>query len=447
MNANARQAIFVAALLVLALGGSAAVDATARPLGPAEPLGVQAPLPGQIVVDPDHPQWLAYAGGGPFFLCGPGDPEDFLYRGTLNPVGTRDGDQMALIDKLIGTGANSIYLQAVRSHGGDGDATHNPFLNHDPADGLNDAVLDQWESWFTAMDQHGITIFFFFYDDSARIWDTGDVVGAEEGAFLQALVDRFEHHKHLIWVVAEEYSESFSPARVSAIAAAIRAADDHDHVIAVHKHSGVDFSEFAGDPNIDQFAIQYNVDTASALHDGMVAAWNNAAGRYNLNMSEAANYGSGVTARQKNWAVATGGAYVMVFEMDIVTTPISDLEDCGRLVDFMESTDFNRMAPHDELAFGDTEYVLALPGASYIAYTTHLTGGVGLKDMTAGNYRFVWFDTVTGLAVTQPYVEVSAGDHIWPSPGMLGSEVAVYVQLFSLPQLPHKVFAPLIGRD
>ena len=54
------------------------------------------PLPGQITVDPDNPQWLKYAGGGPFFLCGPGDPEDFLYRGSRNSDGTRSGDQMEL---------------------------------------------------------------------------------------------------------------------------------------------------------------------------------------------------------------------------------------------------------------------------------------------------------------------------------------------------------------
>ena len=91
-----------------------------------------APLMGQIVVDADNPAWLKYEGGGPHFMAGPGDPEGFLYRGALNTDGTRDGDQQMLIDKLIPTGANSIYLQAVRSHGGDGDSTHNPFVNNDP---------------------------------------------------------------------------------------------------------------------------------------------------------------------------------------------------------------------------------------------------------------------------------------------------------------------------
>ncbi|MFQ6036508.1 MAG: serine hydrolase, partial [Sedimentisphaerales bacterium] len=255
------------------------------------------PQHGQIIVDPDHPQWLKRKGGGPFFMCGPGDPEDFLYRGKLRPDGTRDGDQMALIEKLKGTGANCIYLMAVRSHGGDGDKTHNPFVNNHPRKGINPRVLQQWEKWFIEMDRNGIVIFFFFYDDNARIWDTADRVSKEEKDFFHTLVNRFDHLRNLIWCIAEEYEEAFSVERVKRIAAEIRVADDYDHPIAVHKHHGLDFSEFADEPNIDQFAIQYNVDSAEDLHRGMVEAWGKAAGRSNLNMSECASHGTGAVAR------------------------------------------------------------------------------------------------------------------------------------------------------
>jgi len=400
------------------------------------PLPATGPLPGQIMVDPNDARWLVYNrdnnGDGrrdPFFMCGPGDPEGFLYRGTRNADGTRTGDQSALIDKVEGTGANCIYLMAVRSHGGDGGSTENPFANSDPAQGLDPDILDQWETWFTAMDANGIVIYFFFYDDSARIWDTGDTVGAEEQAFLEGLVDRYEHHTNLIWCVAEEYQERYTPARVTNIAAVIRAADDYEHVIAVHKLSGVTFSEFADDPSIDQFAIQYNQGTASALHSGMLTAWSNAAGKYNLNMSESANHGTGTTARVKNWACAMGGAYVMVLGMDIANTAVSDLEDCGRLVSFFEATDVNRMAPHDELAHGGTEYVLALPGQSYIAYASVLSGDIGLKGMTASDYDLRWLDCVAGTTVYQTNVAVSAGDQTWTKPGGFGDEVAVYIRL------------------
>ena len=386
------------------------------------------PRRGQIIVDGEHPQWLRRRGVGPFFMCGPGDPEDFLYRGKLKPDGTRDGDQMELIEKMKGTGANCIYLMAVRSHGGDGDKTHNPFVDNDPRKGINSKVLAQWEAWFRQMDENGIIIYLFFYDDSARPWNTGDVVGKAERDFIHTIVDRFEHHKNLIWCVAEEYQEAFSARRVRNIAAEIRTADDYNHVIAVHKLSGLDFSEFADEPNIDQFAVQHNLSSAEELHQGMVSAWKRAKGRYSLNMSEAADYGTAKEARRKSWACAMGGAYVMILGMDIATTAKSDLEDCGRLVRFFESTNFNQMSPHDELRFAGTKYVLAQPGRSYIAYAPELQGKIGLKNTRAGMYEFRWFDCVTGKEITQEEVKVTDGDQRWDKPSGIGNELAVYIR-------------------
>jgi hypothetical protein len=386
------------------------------------------PRAGRIMVDPDHPQWLKREGIGPFFMCGPGDPEDFLYRGKLQPDGTRKGDQMALIRKLKGTGADCIYLMAVRSHGGDGDETNNPFVDNTPHKGVNTKVLEQWEVWFAEMDRNNIVIYFFFYDDSARVWDTGDQVGKEEEDFIRTIVNRFKHHKNLIWCVAEEYSEALSPKRVKNIADRIRAVDDYGHPIAVHKHSGLDFSEFADDISIDQFAIQYNVLSADALHEGMVRARKQSGGRYNLNMSEAASYGTGEQARKKSWACAMGGAYVMILGMDIASTAESDLMDCGQLVRFFESTNFYEMAPHDELKYGDTKYVLAKPSVSYIAYAPELRGEIGLRDMIAGIYDFYWFDCATGKQLSQKKVKVSSGSQTWSKPSIIGDELAVYIK-------------------
>jgi len=386
------------------------------------------PGTGQVIVDPEHPQWLKRKGGGPFFMCGPGDPEDFLYRGKLRPDGTREGDQMKLIEKMKGTGANCIYLMAVRSHGGDGDKTHNPFVDNNPAKGINPVVLEQWEMWFSEMDRSGIVIYLFFYDDSARLWNTGDVVGEAERDFIHTMVNKFEHHKNLIWCIAEEYQEAFSAERVKNIAAEIRTADDYDHVIAVHKLNGLNFSEFADAPNIDQFAIQYNVPSADALHNGMVGAFEQANGRYNLNMSEAADFRSGEDARKKSWACAMGGAYVMILDMDIATTAKNDLEDCGRLVRFFESANFNEMSPRDELKYAGTKYVLAQPGLSYIAYSPALRGEIGLRDMRPGIYEFRWLDCITGKEVGQAEVNVRAGDRSWEKPRGIGRELAVYIR-------------------
>ena len=387
---------------------------------------IAEPIPGQIVVDQDNKSWLFYTDGAPFFLASPGDPEDFLYRGNRNADGTRDGDQQDIIAKLAPTGANGIYMQIIRSNGGDGGSTHNPFINSDPTQGLSDAILDQWESWFSVMDDNGIVIYLFFYDDGAGIW-TGSTVGDEENQFFSAIINRFEHHKHLIWIIAEEYGERYSAQRVSALAAVIRSNDDHDHPIAVHKNGGLTFDEFANDANIDQFAMQYNVTSAPALHSGVVTAWNNAAGRYNVNMSEATQWGTGEIARKKAWAAAMGGSYVMGLGMNIIDTPVNDLRDLGRLRLFMESTDVHSMSPRDDLATADTTWVLADPGRSYIAYAADGVSQLGLTNMQSGTYQLAWFDPVTGNSVFQEDVTVTAGRNAWSKPASFGSEVALYM--------------------
>lgn len=394
-------------------------------------------MPGQLIVDPDHPQWLQYSGGGPHFMCGPGDPENFLYRGTRQADGTRNGDQTTLINKMIGTGANCIYFQAIRSHGGDGQADHNPFIDSDPTKNLDTDILDQWETWFTAMDNAGIVIYLFFYDDAIRVstslgWPlSSGNLHSQEAYFIQTIVNRFEHHKHLVWCVMEEVQEMGGDyqAHAKAIAAAIRQADDHDHPIAVHKLSGVTFTEFADDPNIDIFAIQYNQSTVTQMHTGMLTAWDNAAGRYSLNMSEMKDHGALARPdlRKMNWACAMGGAYVMVLGMDIAGTSTDVLDDCGRLVSFFESTNFNEMSPRDDLAYAGTKWVLAKPGEAYIAYADNLTGNIGVQGMLAGTYDLVWCDIPTGAKQTSQ-ATVNSGSNEFAKPSGIGSEVAVWIK-------------------
>ena len=208
----------------------------------------------------------------------------------------------------------------------------------------------------------------------------------------------------------------------------MRAADDFGHPISVHKLTSLSFTEFADDPNIDQFAIQDNTSpSADELHGDMVTAFQDAAGRYNLNMTEAFNHGFGTIAREKNWAVAMGGAYVMVLSWDIVSTDIESLRDCGCLAGFMESTDFADMEPRDDLAFGGTQYVLANDPESYILYAFSLTGEIGVQGIAAGTYDFRWYDIPTGTYVDQFDIAVAGGDMTWPRPAGIGPELALWV--------------------
>jgi Big-like domain-containing protein len=415
------------------------------------------PLSDQVIVDPEHPQWLKRQGGSHLFLCGPGDPEGFLYRGKRNQDGTRDGDQMRIIDNLARHGGNTLYLIAVRTHGGDAwkdkrddpavypDDLHNPWFEQDPKKGLNEAILKQWDAWLTELDRHKIVVFFFIFDDAIDVtkqfgWalDAQGNLHPEEKVFVQSLVNRFEHHRNLVWCVMEEGQEIGADwqRHISKIAEAIREADDHRHPIASHQLGGNVFFH-ADDPNIDQFAIQTRGDrvvTRETFHEWLVEAWRNSAGRYGLNMSEDMHHhqlcesGDRAGVRQRNWAAAMAGTYIMVFGIDGARTPAEWMQDCRRLQQFFESTDFYRMGNADELNHGETEFVLAAPGRSYIIYSAGAKKSLGLKSLPAGEYDLRWFDCVTGQRIEQIGLRLGRGDQSWPKPQGLGSEVALYLK-------------------
>lgn len=386
------------------------------------------PMFGQVIRDPARPGVIVRKPGQPLVLCGPGDPEDFLYRGALRPDGTRDGDQMPILRKLAATGANCLYVQAIRSHGGDGDATHNPFVDHSPSKGLNERLLDQWEEWFAAADEADICMVVFIYDDSVRVWNTGDEVGRAESDLLRALAARLGKYRNVIWCVAEEYQEALRPERVRRIAAILKQADPNHHPVAVHKLDGLDFAEFADDQNIDQFAIQRNAQSPEELHAGLVAAWTEARGRYSLNMSECAGMGTGAQLRRWIWACAMAGAHVMVLRMDVAATPPEDLYACGYLRRFLERSDFGSLAPHDEMALGDTDWVLASPGERWVAFSSHTEAGLGLRGLPAGTYSLDWMDCADGREFQQFSVTLGAGDQVFERPATIGPEAVVCVR-------------------
>ncbi|MDH4238863.1 MAG: hypothetical protein OEW48_04815 [Phycisphaerae bacterium] len=120
-------------------------------------------LPGQIIVVGRKPGYLKYNGGGPAFLCGPDNPETFLFLGDLNRDGTRsNGQQQLVIDRLIKSGANAFHCQMFRMRRcnikDEGDDQHCPFVNFDPKQPLNDAILDQWDGWISRLEDAGVII-------------------------------------------------------------------------------------------------------------------------------------------------------------------------------------------------------------------------------------------------------------------------------------------------
>ena len=422
-------------------------------------------LPGQIMVDPCNASYLVYNrdvnGDGeldPFFLIGPGDPEGFLYLGERQSDGTRAGGrQEALIQRLAKLGGNGVYFQVVRSHGGDGRDDHNPWRNPaDPTSGLNPDIIRQWKGWFDAMCKAGIVLFLFIYDDGAHPFDDGceGTVGEAERAFLRDLVNEFEEYPNIIWVVQEEFKfvghagkrrpcDEARIAKAGAIADLIKQFDDYDHPVGVH-HNIADPMAFPNHPSIDIYVQQANVRPAQG-HGNLATL--HAAGqpghgfdpqhRYNYTMGEGYDWhpklvavGDRTMLRKSYYATAMSGGYVMVLGM-FPTEEGGDptdqmLRDMRRLQTFFESVPFNRMAPHDELRHGGTDYVLADPdGSRYILYT-HDAESLGVKSLPSGRYSLRWFNPVTGRNLIRPDVEVS-GDAVFHKPDGFGVELILYI--------------------
>jgi len=375
-------------------------------------------------------------------MAGPGDPEDFLYR----------DDQEDIIDKIIANGGNCIYLQAVRSNGGDGDADHNPFINDDYTQGVDKDKIDTWQVWFQEMDDNGIVIFFIFYDDDVDLWTLdGGELDTDEAAFIEAMVVSFKHYKHLIWCVAEEYNEldggdaDEKILHVKKIAEKIKSVDDCNHPVAVHQLESLEF-DFGDVDTLDMFAIQYNNHTAAELNAGMNTAWDNATGEdfpYVLNLAESGTWGDDATSRQKFWGTAMGGAYVMVLGWnfnDANSPSAAELADAGRVQHFFEdiADTFNGMEPNNDLKYEDTDYVLAdTTNHNYVCYALGTITDIGLTGMTAGLYNLTWFDPVDGDSEVENNVSVTTGNNSWnPHPNMDNNEVALYVELQSLVMTP-----------
>ena len=422
------------------------------------------PVSGQIMQDPFHPDKLVYnrddnhdGKADPFFLCGPGDPEGFLYRGKRNADGTRKGDQMQLIEKLNRYGGNSVYFIAVRTNGGDAwksardepatypDALQNPWVDQDPAKGLNLKMTAQWEKWFDEMDRDNIVIYFFIYDDAIDIakefgWalDESGNLDPREKAFITDLVNQFKHHKNLIWCTMEEGQELGDnwKQHISKIAEAIHDADEHHHIIASHQLPGNIFFH-KGDRYITQFAVQTEKNltaTTDSLHQWLLTIAQDSRDSYCFVMSE--DYTQGNVScpngdrdeiRQRNWASAMSGAYVMVLGMDIEHSPETWLHDCRILQNFFEETTFNGMYADDGLAYGQTSYVLADPGYDYILYSANSKHTLGIKNLTAGTYSLTWIDCISGEKKSSLQQKTKAGNRSWNKPAGFSNEVALYL--------------------
>jgi hypothetical protein len=419
-------------------------------------------LPGQIIIAGSNPGYLKYNGGGIAFLCGPDNPEEFFYLGELNADGTRSGGgQEDIIRRMGEAGVNAFHCQVTRlkrcNIKGEGDDTHCPFVDHDPAKPLNEKVLDQWEGWIGRLEAAGIVVHLEFYNDATDVelmgWklDENGELHPDERRFFAGIVNRFKHHRNIIWGIEESVNKlprERTP-HFKKISELIAQTDDHNHPI-VHSFVTPDTAErdlhpdavmsgdYRDDPHIDIVTwlhVAPRGEDVEAQHREYLK-WARRDNDRFVPMKNETEYHrvNRTTARWQQWACALAGMHALEAQHS-ASRPGRDewLADDGRLAAFMEPTDFYRMRPSDDLAAGSTKWVLAAqkgsngPGESYIAYTYDASGPIGIRNLPAGTYDLLWFDTVSGNEVTQKGVSAS-GEANWEKPDGIGQEVAVYVK-------------------
>jgi len=422
----------------------------------AETLDDPAALPGQVIVAGSDPGYLKYNGGGPVFLCGPDNPEDFLFRGKLNPDGTRSGGgQEEMIERMARTGVNAFHCQMTRmrrcNYKDEGDDTHTPFVDHDPSKGLNTDVLNQWDGWLDLLDKNGIIVHLEFYNDATDVemigWklDSEGDLPPDEKRWIEGIVKKFRHHKNIMWGI-EESCNKLPAARTphfKKIAELIAKTDNHNHPIVQSfvvtndpegdfPEGGITSDEYIGDPYVRVVTWLHVVphkDDFEKQHQEYLSYYKRDADKFVVMKNETYHHPRrGRSSRIYMWSCAMTGMHCL--EAYHHADRVSDektLEDNGRINTFMEQTDFHKMRSRDDLAAGSTMWVLANPGSSYIAYTYDYSGTMGVRDMTVGKYDLMWFDPVDGDTVTQKDVSVSSGDATWTKPDTIGNEVALYI--------------------
>jgi len=436
-------------------GPSSTEEASATQSTAAEKLDDPNALPGQIIVTGRNPGYLRYNGGGPAFLCGPDNPEDFLFQGDLNPDGTRsNGPQQTIIDRMAEAKVNAFHIMMFRMRRcnikDEGDDQHNPFVDFDPSKPLNEKILDQWDGWISQLEKHGINLHLEFYNDATDVermgWklDEQGELHPQERLFFEGIVKRFKDHKNIIWGIEESLNKlpRVRKPHFMALSALIADVDDRNHPIVhsfvtpdtserdLHK-DGVTSRDYRDDLNIhittwlhvlpkgDDYEAQHKEYLKYAQIDNdRFIPMKNETERFPQTQPQSRRY---------MWSCVMTGAHTLEAGHNALRRP-ELLADDGRIVKFMEQTDFHTMRSHDELANGSTKWVLANPGNSYIAYTYDYSGSMGVKGLRAGAYDLLWFDTVSGQSVPQAGVSISASDAIWTKPDSLGNEIALYVK-------------------
>ena len=402
-----------------------------------------------LVVD-DSGQWFKRKNSEqPYFMAGVGGPEGYLYE--------TDERRQEIVDDLINSGANALYMHSIRSFEGDGYSFEDPFvINEDETSGIRPGVFAEWREYLLQLDAAGIVTWMHVIDDTARPWGCDVPLNQNAKDYIEALVSSFRDLDHLVWLSGEEYlmgscSAAEDKALMEAIAAEIKL-HDPIHPIGVH-HNNTQEMQFGGDPNINVFAQQICGNSNDRSPEGVHARAR--PGDWVYVMAEChpwhlrlLDVNDRTNIRQSNWGTALGGGYALLYNAyecnetgrlcsrnsagDPATgndphDPSTEiLGDLNRLKNFMLSSRFNEVSPNDSLITGDALWSSAnVNDGLYVVYAKDSPQNMGVSGLSDVNHRLNWFNPLTGERVSE---DALGSLSPFAVPASMGTEVALFIE-------------------
>ncbi len=441
------------------------------------------------------PQALAVSGRyfNTALPSGLGGPEDYFCRTSAQ--------RQAINDLILATSPRPTGIYVMLDHENcnpynsgalSGTGVLARFLDVNTATELvNETKMTEWYNDINEIDDAGITIFLFLADDEVDRYEPGNTrfgvvppssnpstrttMYGREAANITALVNKFKALTNLVWVVAEEYTEEYTTARVSDIARHIRSRDPA-HPVGAHQLSGsLDQTAttpnfgFPTDPYVDVQMLQLNdtstgktaqsVNTPDEVFTWTKKAVDLAANRYAVVLSDITswdktllddNTGSGRTSlRRSMWqafmAGAAGRLVLGTFEDrnknkiytdDPLWIPSrEEMQDWGRVTRFLNGiTSFRSYLPETGATYrsGATKRVMRRSDNSgFLLYSEACTTGAVLglgTGLTSGrSYSVKWQDAVDGTIVNRTFTASGPGVSL-VSPAGIAVDCLVWIR-------------------
>jgi len=391
---------------------------------------------------------LRFAGTGEYFLkCGADAPENFLayadFDGDFKTDGHKDqfiktwgphirdwknGDptwqngkgkgMIGAINYLAGEGMNVFSFLPMNIEGDDQNVF--PYTTYDERFRMDVSRLAQWEIVFEQADKLGMYLHFKTLETENELLLDGGDLGPQRKLYYRELIARFAHHLALNWNLGEEINDATHDQKV-AWANYFWTHDPYQHHIVIH-NMGDPHYDLLGDASaLTGFSLQTSKPDFSQVHrrtrdyidrsvtagKPWVVACDEPGDATHALITDEEDPTHDNARKNALWGnIMAGGAGVEWYFG--YQHPHSDLtcqdyrtraemwRQCRIALEFFDKYEipFWDMKCQDELTARDDDYCLVKPGEVYLVYLK--SGGTVRINVTAGNFKYGWFNPRTG---------------------------------------------------